>query len=109
MVPILGYLYFEDNQGQVPTVQSDVIKGSLSLGMVVGQLLFGVLSDLWGRHTIYGKELILTMLGTLMVVLLPWKNMSASGVTTWVAVFRVVTGIGIGAGQKFSTWLLIVN
>jgi PHS family inorganic phosphate transporter-like MFS transporter len=103
VVPILGYLYFEDSQGQVPAVQSDVMKGSLSVGMVVGQLLFGVLSDLLGRHTVYGKELILTMFGTLMVVLLPWKNMSASDVTAWVAVFRVVTGIGIGAGQKSST------
>ncbi|KAJ5610741.1 hypothetical protein N7510_007460 [Penicillium lagena] len=105
VVPILGYLYFEDSQGQVPAVQSDVIKGSLSLGMVAGQLLFGVLSDLWGRHTIYGKELILTMFGTLMVILLPWKNMSASGVTAWVSVFRVLTGIGIGADYPLSSSL----
>ncbi|KAJ5811864.1 hypothetical protein N7474_008165 [Penicillium riverlandense] len=105
VVPILGYLYFEDTQGQVPAVQSDVIKGSLSLGMVVGQLLFGFLSDLFGRHTIYGKELILTMFGTLLVVLLPWKNMSASAVTTWVAVFRMVTGIGIGADYPLSSSL----
>jgi len=97
VVPILGYLYFQD--GRVPTVDSDIIKGGLSLGMVVGQLLFGVLSDVWGRHTVYGKELVITIFGTLMVILLPWNRMSAQSVTAWVAVFRVVTGVGIGAGK----------
>lgn len=69
--------------------------------MVIGQLLFGVLSDVWGRHTIYGKELLLTIFGTLMVILVPWKGMNAHSVTAWVAVFRVVTGIGIGAGERY--------
>lgn len=76
-----------------------------SLGMIVGQIAFGALADTWGRHTIYGKELMLTLFGTLMVILLPWKNFSASAVTTWVSVFRVITGIGIGAGG----WHDLVN
>jgi PHS family inorganic phosphate transporter-like MFS transporter len=99
VVPILGYLYFED--GKVPSVNSDIIKGGLSLGMVAGQLLFGVLSDVLGRHTIYGKELLLTIFGTLMVILLPWKGLSAQSVTAWVAMFRVLTGVGIGAGKLY--------
>ncbi|KAJ5500022.1 hypothetical protein N7453_009073 [Penicillium expansum] len=103
VVPILGYLYFQD--GKVPTVDSDIIKGGLSLGMVVGQLLFGVMSDVWGRHTIYGKELLLTIFGTLMVILLPWNRMSAQSVTAWIAVFRVVTGVGIGADYPLSSSL----
>ncbi|KAJ5748743.1 uncharacterized protein N7511_010439 [Penicillium nucicola] len=103
VVPILGYLYFQD--GKVPSVQSDIIKGGLSLGMVVGQLLFGVLSDVLGRHTIYGKELLLTIFGTLMVILLPWKGMTSQSVTTWVAVFRVLTGVGIGADYPLSSSL----
>ncbi|KAJ6043939.1 uncharacterized protein N7446_002135 [Penicillium canescens] len=103
VVPILGYLYFQD--GKVPAVDSDIIKGGLSLGMVAGQLLFGVLSDVLGRHTVYGKELLLTMLGTLMVILLPWKGMSAQSVTAWVAVFRVLTGVGIGADYPLSSSL----
>lgn len=97
MVPILGYLYFPD--GSVSAIDSDVIKGGLSLGMVVGQLLFGVLGDTWGRHKIYGKELLLTIFGTLLVILLPWKGMTPQSVTAWVTIFRVVTGVGIGAGK----------
>lgn len=102
MVPILGYLYFQD--GKVPTVDSDIMKGGLSLGMVVGQLLFGVLSDVWGRHTIYGKELLLTISGTLMVILLPWNQISAQSVAAWISIFRVVTGVGIGAGKSMFLW-----
>ena len=96
VVPVLGYLYFPE--GKVPTVDSDVIKGSLNLGMVVGQVVFGVLGDACGRQAIYGKELILTLFGTLMIILLPWRQFSPQAVTTWVSVFRVVTGLGIGAG-----------
>jgi PHS family inorganic phosphate transporter-like MFS transporter len=70
-VPILGYLYFQENEGSVPAVDSDIMKGGLSLGMVVGKIIFGVLGDAWGRHTIYGKELLITIFGTLFVILMP--------------------------------------
>jgi PHS family inorganic phosphate transporter-like MFS transporter len=36
-----------------------------------------------------------------MVILMPWKNISFEGVTAWIAVWRVVTGVGIGAGPYF--------
>jgi PHS family inorganic phosphate transporter-like MFS transporter len=71
VVPMLGYIYFQDEKSNVPTVPSDAIKGSLSLGMIVGQLLFGVFGDALGRHTVYGKELVVTIFGTLMVILYP--------------------------------------
>ncbi|KAF7167784.1 hypothetical protein CNMCM6106_003227 [Aspergillus hiratsukae] len=105
VVPILGYLYFQENKGSVPAVDSDVMKGGLSVGMVVGQLLFGVLGDTWGRHYIYGKELLITIFGTLMVILMPWKNMSYEGITAWITVWRVVTGVGIGADYPMSSTL----
>ncbi|KAJ5090836.1 hypothetical protein N7532_009520 [Penicillium argentinense] len=85
VVPILGYLYYQD--GKVPIVDSDMIKGGLNLGMVIGQVLLGVLSDVLGRHTIYGKELLLIIFGTLLVILLPWKFMAPRSITAWIAVF----------------------
>ncbi|KAL5336933.1 major facilitator superfamily domain-containing protein [Aspergillus crustosus] len=92
VVPILGYLYFQESEGSVPAVDSDIMKGGLSLGMVVGQIVFGVLGDAWGRHNIYGKELLITIFSILLVILMPWKGMSPRDVTAWVAVWRVVTG-----------------
>lgn len=102
-MPMLGYLYWADQGGEVPTVNSDIMKGSLHVGMAVGQVAFGVLGDALGRHKVYGKELLITLFGTLMVVLLPWNNFSHQSIVSWVSVFRVVTGIGIGAGEQRSS------
>ena len=79
-VPMLGYLYFHDEKNKVPTVPGDLIKASLSIGMILGQIGFGVFGDALGRHRIYGKELIITIIGSLMVILMPWKNFSHSDV-----------------------------
>ena len=98
VVPMLGYLYWQDQGGEIPTVQSDIMKGTLNVGMAVGQLMFGVLGDALGRHKVYGKELLITLFGTLMVILLPWNNSDKQSIVAWIACFRVVTGIGIGAG-----------
>ena len=94
---MIGYLYFP--KGSVPAIQGAEIKGALSIGMVVGQLGFGLFGDALGRHKVYGKELIFTIFGTLMVVLLPWKGMSHSSIITWLAIWRTVSGVGIGGGQ----------
>jgi hypothetical protein len=69
-----GHIYFQAEESTVPAVKSDIMKGGLSLGMIVGQILFGVLGDTWGRHAVYGKELMITILGTLLVILLPWNR-----------------------------------
>jgi MFS transporter, PHS family, inorganic phosphate transporter len=39
VVPMLGYLYFDDNKHKVPTLSGDTIKASLSIGMICGQLV----------------------------------------------------------------------
>ena len=103
VVPMLGYLYFADEKGKVPAVSQDIMKGSLPLGMIVGQLFFGLFGDALGRHRVYGKELILTILGTLLVICMPPSNFSHQSVVAWVACFRVLTGFGTGGGKPSST------
>jgi PHS family inorganic phosphate transporter-like MFS transporter len=98
---MLGYLYFEDNKNKIPTFSGDLIKAGLAIGMVCGQLGFGIFGDALGRHRIYGKELIVTIFGTLMVILMPWGHISHQGVLAWMTVFRIVTGFGIGGGEGF--------
>lgn len=97
---MIGYLYFKDEKNTVPTMKGDIIKGGLSIGMVCGQLFFGIFGDALGRHRVYGKELLFTIFGTLMVILLPWgEGFSHDSVVAWLAVFRVVTGMGTGGGM----------
>jgi PHS family inorganic phosphate transporter-like MFS transporter len=100
---MVGYIHFKDSKNAIPVHKSDVIKGSLSLGMIVGQIGFGILGDTLGRHNVYGRELIITMLGTLMCILLPWKGLSHGGIIAWLSVFRALTGLGIGGGLIYPT------
>jgi PHS family inorganic phosphate transporter-like MFS transporter len=94
---MISYTYFADRKNTIPVNQGDSIKGALAIGMIFGQIIFGFFGDAIGRHRIYGKELIITMFGTLMVIVAP-ATMSHTGIVAWLVVFRIVTGIGIGAG-----------
>ncbi|ERT01389.1 hypothetical protein HMPREF1624_02635 [Sporothrix schenckii ATCC 58251] len=97
VVPMIGYIYYQDEGGKVPTVPADIIKGALSIGMVLGQFLFGLFGDTLGRRHVYGKELLVTIIGTLLVILLPWSTtFSHNGIVAWLSVFRVLSGIGTG-------------
>ncbi|KIX03320.1 uncharacterized protein Z518_06872 [Rhinocladiella mackenziei CBS 650.93] len=105
VVPMLGHLYFQDEKNKIPTIKGDLIKASLSLGMILGQISFGVFGDALGRHRIYGKELMITIFGTLMVILMPWKGFGHGDVVAWMSVFRVVTGFGIGGDYPMTSAL----
>lgn len=96
---MIGYLYFDDEKNKIPTISGDLIKSGLAIGMVCGQVGFGVFGDALGRHRIYGKELMLTIFGTLMVILMPWGHISHESVLAWMTVFRIVTGFGTGGGK----------
>lgn len=96
---MLGYLYYQDEKNTIPTFQGDLIKAALAIGMVCGQIGFGVFGDAIGRHRIYGKELIITIFGTFMVIMMPWGHFRHSDVLAWMTVFRIVTGFGIGGGM----------
>lgn len=51
--------------------------------MILGQLGFGLFGDALGRHKVYGKELILTIVGTLLVITAP-TYLSHSGIVAWL-------------------------
>lgn len=70
--------------------------------MIVGQVSCGILGDAIGRHRIYGKELMITMFGVMMCILLPWKGLSHGSIVAWMFVWRFVTGLGIGGGEPKS-------
>lgn len=104
VVPTIGYIYYPDNHHKVPTVPSDVIKGGLSLGMIIGQLGFGLFGDALGRHKVYGKELMITILGTLLLIVMPPK-LDHAGVVGWLTAMRIITGIGIGGDYPMTSSL----
>ncbi len=98
VMPMLGYTYFQGEDNQVPIAQSDAIKASIIIGMIFGQIFFGVLGDRFGRRRVYGFQILITITGTIFVILVPW-GFSSRNLVAWVCVFRFITGIGIGAGM----------
>jgi MFS transporter, PHS family, inorganic phosphate transporter len=104
VVPMLGYLYYAHEKSTVPTVQQDLIKGALAIGMICGQLFFGVFGDTLGRGKMYGKEMVLTIVGTLLVILMPWgSGFEHAGIVAWMFVSRMVTGMGTGGDYPMTS------
>lgn len=61
--------------------------------MIFGQLLFGLFGDALGRHKVYGKELILTIFGTLLVIVAP-TTLGHGGIVAWLTTFRIISSLG---------------
>ncbi|KAI9502953.1 major facilitator superfamily domain-containing protein [Coemansia spiralis] len=105
---IMGYVYYADAQGSAknttPTKIDMWIKGSTQLGCIVGQLLFGYLSDRLGRKRIYGVELMIIIVCTIGGA---FAGNTARGLSVyWVLfIWRFVLGIGIGGDYPVSAVL----
>ncbi|KAJ1734680.1 hypothetical protein LPJ72_002233 [Coemansia sp. Benny D160-2] len=102
---IMGYVYYADATGSAknttPTNIDIWVKGSTQLGCIVGQLLFGYLSDRLGRKRIYGVELMIIIVCTIGGA---FSGSSVRGLSVyWILfIWRFVLGIGIGGDYPVS-------
>lgn len=63
--------------------------------------MFGFLGDLLGRSAVYGKELIIIIVAVIIMISAP-DSLGGEGITIWIAVLRVIMGIGIGGDYPMS-------
>ncbi|KAK3319375.1 phosphate/H+ symporter [Apodospora peruviana] len=92
---------FGGNYGVLPGPVNTALKASTSAGIVIGQVLFGWLADVFGRRRMYGIELGIIVLSTLNCAL---ANPSPSVNSTGLLVFwRVMMGVGIGGDYPLSS------
>lgn len=76
-------------------------------GSIVGQLVFGILADKFGRTRLYGIELVIVVFSTVVV------SGTSSGVgysispLVWISAFRFLMGIGIGAEYPLSAGICV--
>lgn len=84
-----------------PLLRGAVNAGS-NIGNILGQLSFGFLGDTFGRKFVYGKELIVCIIGTILVISLPNSIPTPTLKMIWIFCFRVVMGIGIGGDYPMS-------
>ncbi|KAI9029550.1 major facilitator superfamily domain-containing protein [Phycomyces nitens] len=100
VTPMLGYVYYKDNNSKMPTDVEGIIKGMASVGTLIGQLTFGFLSDIFGRK-IYGLELMIIILGTINCATSASaiRGVSAIG---FLGCWRLLLGIGVGGDYPMS-------
>ncbi|CAM4796488.1 unnamed protein product [Rotaria magnacalcarata] len=100
-VPMLGYVYYMNQNNMVPSNIQGIIKGITNVGNLIGQLVFGFLGDSKGRKSIYGIELLIIIVATIGSAM---AGSAATGVGTlgFLGFWRFLLGIGIGGDYPMS-------
>lgn len=81
---------FGGNNGRLPMPVSQALKASASAGIILGQIVFGWLADALGRRKMYGIELIIIVVSTLLCALAsPSQSMSSTALLTFWRVMMV--------------------
>lgn len=78
------------NNGELPGPVNSALKASTSAGIVIGQIVFGWLADVFGRRRMYGVELAIIILATLSAALVsPSQSVSFTGLMVFWRVIMV--------------------
>jgi len=101
--PVATMLQYRLYGGQaIPAGLQGFLKAGANIGSVIGQFAFGFSADYFGRKAVYGKELMIIIFATIMSISNPTGDLSASGAIIWLAVFRIILGIGVGGDYPMS-------
>ncbi|ORX98812.1 major facilitator superfamily domain-containing protein [Clohesyomyces aquaticus] len=112
VIPSIMYVYMHDDPREAATFELWMNLSSL-IGSIVGQIVFGILADIYGRTTLYGWELVIVIFATFGFAF------TSEGITPVVGTSRVpsldlksafygwrfLTGCGIGAEYPLSAVL----
>ena len=79
-------------------IQTGLVTSTALLASAVGAVLFGRVADLLGRKRIYGIEVLVLAAGAIACAFAP--NI------TWLIMFRIILGLGIGGDYPVSATLM---
>ncbi|KAJ4399368.1 hypothetical protein N0V91_009460 [Didymella pomorum] len=107
VTPMIGYVYWPDNLDnngvpQVPSSVKTAMMCSTLAGTMVGQVAFGFAADILGRRKMYGMELVVIIVGTMLLLMSSSGEKNSMNVAGWLITWRAVMGIGIGADYPLS-------
>jgi MFS transporter, PHS family, inorganic phosphate transporter len=85
-----------------PPLLRGLVNAGSNIGNIIGQLIFGYLGDTFGRKFVYGKELIVCIIGTILVISLPNSIPTPTLKMIWIFCFRMLMGVGIGGDYPMS-------
>jgi PHS family inorganic phosphate transporter-like MFS transporter len=103
VLPILGYVYFQSTSG-IPLWEVSAVSAAALFGAMVGQVVFGVLSDRLGRKKIYAVTLSIMAIGSIGSALsVPFLGLDTVVV---LAMWRFLLGIGVGGDYPLSATIM---
>lgn len=97
-ITMMSYVYWH---GSMPGPSQTLLKVSTSVGTVIGQFGFGTLADIVGRKRIYGMELIIMIVCTILQTTV--AHSPAINFVALLTFYRIVMGIGIGGDYPLSS------
>ena len=103
---MMGCIYYKNSSGknnknEVPIYIDTLVKTSKLVGILIGQLSFGVMGDKLGIKRIYGIELLIIIVAT---VASSFSASTVSGLNIFevLGIWRVILGFGIGGDYPLS-------
>ncbi|KNG84811.1 inorganic phosphate transporter [Aspergillus nomiae NRRL 13137] len=104
VVPMISEVYWGSLDAKPDHVHNYEVGLSIMTlgGALVGQILFGIAADIWGRRKMYGLELIVLIFSTLGMSMSSsgkYDSMSIIGVLLF---WRFFMGVGVGADYPLS-------
>jgi len=88
--------------GSLPANLEGFVKASANIGSVIGQFAFGYFADALGRKAVYGKELMLIILATILCITTPTGTLSPNSCLIYLGIFRILLGVGVGGDYPMS-------
>jgi len=86
----------------LPANLEGFVKAGANIGSVIGQFSFGYAADALGRKAVYGKELMLIIIATILTITTPTGSLSPNGSLIYLGIFRILLGIGVGGDYPMS-------
>lgn len=96
---MIGYVYWPQNKDEdnVPRVPQEVVTGMLCAtlaGTMIGQVAFGFAADVLGRRKMYGLELVIVIMGTMLMIMSSNGEKNSMVAGGWLIAWRAVMGLG---------------
>lgn len=100
VLPMVSLVYW-DSEFMPKGTYTAMLCATLA-GSMIGQVIFGVLGDLFGRKKMYGLLLVIVLWATLGLAASADGSYQSMSVAAWMFIWRFLMGIGIGGDYPLS-------
>lgn len=104
VVPMISEVYWGSLDAKPDRVHNYEVGLSIITlaGALVGQVLFGIAADIWGRRKMYGLELVVLIFSTLGMSMASSGKFDSMSIIGVLLFWRFFMGLGVGADYPLS-------